>query len=539
MLARIKGNKLLQDKRPALCLNLGKTHYKRALALQHDIVDAKKENQIKYDRVIITEHSPTFTLGKRGGKENLICSNDFLKSKQIDIVQTTRGGNITYHGPGQLVLYPIIDLHSLKIDIPGFVNKLEEVMLLTCLDFKIKAERNIKNPGIWVENSKIGSIGVSIKKGISFHGLALNVDIDTEPFSWINPCGLHNINITTMQAEISDQKNKLGNKIVGLDFDKVKKLLLENFESVFNYNLKYQSDITMPGINSEKQEQRRKKPSWLKRNLPKTKGFEKVRNILNNEKLNTVCQSANCPNKWECFCSGTSTFMILGDQCTRDCRFCNIGTGIPAIPDLDEPGRVANASFKLNLKYIVITSVTRDDLADGGANHFAQTILEIKKKMSNQCKIEVLIPDFQGNIKALKIVLDAKPDVLNHNIETVPSLYKKARPEADYQQSLTLFKNSKKIDPSIPVKSGIMVGLGETYKELFQTIIDLYEHGCSILTIGQYLQPSKKHLAVEKYYAPEEFLELEEFAKKIGFSEVASGAFVRSSYKAEELLNKL
>ncbi|MCK5312534.1 MAG: lipoyl synthase [Desulfobacteraceae bacterium] len=295
----------------------------------------------------------------------------------------------------------------------------------------------------------------------------------------------------------------------------------------------------MPGINLGIQEKsfRRIKPSWLKRNLPKSAGFEKVRNILNKENLNTVCQSANCPNKWECFCSGTSTFMILGNQCTRNCKFCNIESKAPSIPDPDEPLRVANAVKKLNLNYIVITSVTRDDLPDGGAAHFAQTICQIREKMGLKSKIEVLIPDFKGNKKALKTVLDAKPDVLNHNIETVPSLYKIARPEADYNQSLTLFSNSLKIDGSIPVKSGIMVGLGETYNELSDTLNDLYKSGCSMLTIGQYLQPSKEHLSVKKYYSPEEFEELEKLAKKIGFAEVASGAFVRSSYKAEELLN--
>ncbi|MCK5100941.1 MAG: lipoyl synthase [Desulfobacteraceae bacterium] len=525
-----------QTKRPVLCLNLGKTNYTRALELQNDLVNAKKNNVIKYDRIILTEHSSCFTLGKRGGKENLAVSDDFLKLKKIKVIQTTRGGNITYHGPGQIILYPIIDLNALKIDIPTFVNRLEQVMILTCENFGIKAERNNKNPGIWVGNAKLGSIGISLKQGISFHGLALNVNPDLTPFSWMNPCGLNDIEITSIEKELL--KTNFNSE---LNINEVKKAIISNFESIFNFDLRHKYENTMPGIKSDINgaNNSRIKPSWLKRNLPKSAGFEKVRNILNNENLNTVCQSANCPNKWECFCSGTSTFMILGNQCTRNCRFCNITPGIPLTPDSDEPVRVANAAKKLELNYIVITSVTRDDLPDGGALLFAQTISQIKNKMGGQSKIEVLIPDFKGDKKALKTVLDAKPDVLNHNIETVPSLYKTARPEADYNQSLKLFSNSLKIDSSIPVKSGIMVGLGETYAELFETMNDLFKSGCSMLTIGQYLQPSKEHLSVKKYYSPDEFTELEKLAKKIGFAEVASGPFVRSSYKAEELLNTL
>ncbi|MCP3898105.1 MAG: lipoyl synthase [Desulfobacteraceae bacterium] len=530
---RIESDTII-NKRPALCLNLGKTNYQRALDLQLDLVNAKKEKIIKYDRILITEHLPTFTLGKNGGLENLVCSEDFLKSKNIQVIQTTRGGNITYHGPGQIVIYPIVDLNALKIDVPTFVKMLEQVMILTCKNFGIKADRNPKNPGIWINNSKtsakIGSIGIGLKQGISFHGLSLNVDLDLTPFSWINPCGFNDIEITSIESEFL----KLNNHHQKLQIQDVTKVLLNNFESVFNYKLEHKQEHVMPGI--DKTNKKRIKPSWFKRNLPDNTKFEKVRNILIEENLNTVCQGANCPNKWECFCSGTSTFLILGNQCTRNCKFCNIESGNILPPDPDEPLRVANAALKLKLKYIVITSVTRDDLLDGGASYFAQTISHIKNKLGNSVKIEVLIPDFKGDQKALKTILDMKPDVLNHNIETIPSLYKKARPEANYNQSLKLFSNSLKIDNSIPVKSGIMVGIGETYDELSQTIKDLFDNGVSILTIGQYLQPSKNHLPVEKFYCHEEFKELENYAKKIGFKEVASGPFVRSSYKAEQLL---
>ena len=286
-------------------------------------------------------------------------------------------------------------------------------------------------------------------------------------------------------------------------------------------------------------EKKRKKgkPSWLKKSLPKGGDYQRVRGLLSKAGLNTVCQEANCPNMFECFSKNTSTFMILGSECTRNCRFCNVTPGSPLPIDSEEPMRVAKAALDLNLKYIVVTSVTRDDLEDGGAAHFADTIKVIKSTLPDNPKVEVLIPDFQGNIEALKIVVYAKPDVLNHNIETVPALYPTARPEANYQQSLDLLQNVKAIDGSMPVKSGIMVGLGETGKELEQTLTDLVHHGCDILTIGQYLQPTRAHLKVEKYYSPEEFETLEKKAGQIGFKKVAAGPFVRSSYNAQDLFD--
>jgi len=277
------------------------------------------------------------------------------------------------------------------------------------------------------------------------------------------------------------------------------------------------------------------KPPWLKKSLPKGGDYQKVRNLLSRAKLHTVCQEANCPNMFECFSKSTATFMILGSVCTRNCRFCNISQKTPIPVDRDEPMRVAKAAKDLKLKYIVLTSVTRDDLDDGGAFQFANTIKAIKSTISDTIKIEVLIPDFQGNFKALKIVIDSKPDVLNHNIETVPSLYPTARPEANYQQSLDLFKNVKSIDSSMPVKSGIMVGLGETMEELEQTMKDLYNNCCDIITIGQYLQPTKNHLKVKTYYSPEEFKIIKDKARQIGFKKIASGPFVRSSYNASDL----
>nr|NJM01529.1 lipoyl synthase [Desulfobacula sp.] len=276
------------------------------------------------------------------------------------------------------------------------------------------------------------------------------------------------------------------------------------------------------------------KPAWLKKSLPKGGDYQRVRNLLTKAGLHTVCKEANCPNMFECFSKDTATFMILGSECTRNCRFCNITNGAPSPVDPGEPLRVAKAAFDLNLKYVVVTSVTRDDLDDGGASHFAATLQAIRS-LAAHARIEVLIPDFKGDREALKAVLSAKPDVLNHNIETVASLYPVVRPEAIYERSLSLLQTAKAMDPALPVKSGIMVGLGETLEELEQALRDLFSHGCDILTLGQYLQPTPNHLLVEKYYSPEEFEALEKLARSVGFQKIAAGPFVRSSYQAHEL----
>lgn len=285
------------------------------------------------------------------------------------------------------------------------------------------------------------------------------------------------------------------------------------------------------------QKSRHQKPRWLKKGLPKGGDYQRVKRMLADANLHTVCQEANCPNMFECFSKDTSTFMILGSECTRNCQFCNVTPAPPQPVDPDEPLRVANAAVKLGLKYVVVTSVTRDDLPDGGAAHFAATIKAIKEALPDHSRVEVLIPDFQGNKAALKTVIKAGPDVINHNIETVASLYPVVRPQADYRQSCNLFKNVKTIDPDMPVKSGIMVGLGETMAQLKQTMTDLFNHHCDILTVGQYLQPTRSHLAVEKYYSPEEFETIKKIAHDIGFKKVAAGPFVRSSYQASDLFN--
>lgn len=275
-------------------------------------------------------------------------------------------------------------------------------------------------------------------------------------------------------------------------------------------------------------------PEYLKRPIIDTETTRTVRRVLKTNCLNTVCENARCPNKNECYTKSTATFLIMGNVCTRNCRYCNIGCEKPLPLDEDEPKRVAKAVFDLKLKYSVITSVTRDDLPDGGAEHFCNCIREIRK-LSPGAKIEILTPDFKGDYAALDRIIAGKPDVFNHNIETVEQLFKTARPQGNYRRSLEVLKYIK-TNSDIITKSGLMVGLGENFAQIEGTLKDLKLAGCDILTIGQYIQPSKAHLEVAKYYTPEEFEELNRLAREIGFKHWQIGPLVRSSYRAADLI---
>lgn len=285
-------------------------------------------------------------------------------------------------------------------------------------------------------------------------------------------------------------------------------------------------------------EKKMRKPRWLLRNLPKGSQYQKVREIVNSNSLATVCQHANCPNQFECYSKNSATFMILGEKCTRNCRFCNVEHGQLTGVDLEEPQRVAAAIENMQLSYAVVTSVTRDDLEDGGAAVFAETIRCIKKRCPN-ILVEVLIPDLQGNKEALRHIVDAGPDVLNHNVETVKRLYPIARPQAGYERSLQLLKDVKYLDATMVVKTGLMVGLGESDTELFDCFDDIRETECDLLTIGQYLQPSNEHLPVDRYVEPKIFETWREKGLEMGFADVMSGPLVRSSYRAEEMYRKV
>ncbi|MGC5328211.1 lipoyl synthase [Brevibacillus sp. SYSU BS000544] len=282
-----------------------------------------------------------------------------------------------------------------------------------------------------------------------------------------------------------------------------------------------------------------RKPEWLKINLVKgdeLANFKEIKQTMRGKTLHTVCEEARCPNIHECWSNKTATFMILGDICTRACRFCAVKTGLPTELDTAEPERVAEASEKMGLQHVVVTSVARDDLADGGASIFAATIKAIRNRLP-LATIEVLIPDFQGNWDALQVVMDAKPDVLNHNIEGVRRLSDRIRARAKYDRTIELLRRAKEMQPQIPTKSSLMIGVGESMEEIIETMEDLRAVDVNIMTIGQYLQPTKKHINVEKYYHPDEFKQLKDEGMKRGFSHVEAGPLVRSSYHAHEQAN--
>lgn len=280
-------------------------------------------------------------------------------------------------------------------------------------------------------------------------------------------------------------------------------------------------------------EQKLRKPEWIRAKIPTGQKFFEIKNILREQKMHTVCEEASCPNIGECFSHGTATFMIMGDICTRRCPFCDVGHGRPNPLDTNEPQYLAESVAKMGLRYVVITSVDRDDLRDGGAQHFADCINAIRDS-SPHTKIEILVPDFRGRLDlALDILANNPPDVMNHNLETHPRLYKQARPGADYQHSLNLLKKYKDLMPNIPTKSGIMVGLGETDDEIREIMHDMRAHNVEMITVGQYLQPSKNHLPVLRYVTPAQFKQFEQEAYAMGFTNAAIGAMVRSSYHAD------
>ena len=296
--------------------------------------------------------------------------------------------------------------------------------------------------------------------------------------------------------------------------------------------LKGASKVSRIPIKIEPSDPKRK-PSWIRAEVPNHPEVTRLKKLLREHQLHTVCEEASCPNLGECFTHGTATFLIMGNICTRRCPFCDVAHGKPDALDENEPNHLAKTIATMKLKHVVVTSVDRDDLRDGGSAHFTRCIAEIRKQ-SPQTRIEVLVPDFRGRMEvALAELAKSPPDIFNHNLESIPRLYKAVRPGADYQWSLNLIKNFQKMHPDVSTKSGLMLGLGETLEEVQQVMQDLHDHGCRMLTLGQYLQPSRHHLAVERFVTPAEFDHLAETAKEMGFEHVASGPMVRSSYHAD------
>ncbi len=486
--------------------------YRKAYDRQMQLVTKLHDDKQADDVCLILEHEAVFTLGRNGSSDNVTVAKSFLQERGIELLTIERGGEVTYHGPGQVVCYPILNLRHNQLSVTEYIHSLEEIMLAVVHRFGITANRDSRNHGIWCGDQKLGSVGIAVRHGISYHGLALNVSVNLEPFSWMNPCGLTGVSMASMESILQKP----------LNYKAIEAAMAQEITRVFQRPAKKQKACRIA------------KPKWLKQPLPSGSGYERTRRLLSTTGLTTVCQEARCPNQFECFGKGAATFMLMGESCTRNCSFCAVEHGKIKPLDSSEPEKIAKAVHSLGLKYAVLTSVTRDDLPDGGAKHFALTVDAIRK-LCPEILVELLIPDLQGDAKALQYVCKYKPSVLNHNIETVASLYPKVRPQAVYARSLDLLRRVKTNNPDIVTKTGLMLGLGESREELTRTMNDIRDTGCNLLTLGQYLQPTVNNIAVNRYVSPEEFETIRKIALDLGFEGVAADPHVRSSYQAEEL----
>ncbi len=481
---------------------MGRVGYRHALRLMEQLAAARRRDEMG-DTLLLVEHPPVLTMGCGGGVEDLRVTIGNLRNQGIDLIQTDRGGRMTYHGPGQLVAYPILKLPD--DDLHTYAHRLEQVALEVLAGWGIAARRIRAHPGIWLGRDKIAAIGVAVQDRVTMHGLALNVNPNMAHFELIVPCGIAGRGVTSMCAALDRP----------LDMEAVEASFIVAFGHVFNCTV----------------EPQRAAAPWLVAPAPQ-EGTIPVERLVSDLSLHTVCQEAACPNIGECWSHGTATFMLLGDLCTRHCRFCNISPGRPLPPDPNEPAHVAAAAARLGLRHVVLTSVARDDLPDGGAGHFAASIRAIRQRMP-EATVEVLVPDFAGALPSLQIIADARPDVFNHNVETVERLSDRIRAKATYRRSLAVLTWARQ--RGLTTKSGLMLGMGETCGEVIDTMRDLRRAGCAILTIGQYLQPTAHQLDVVEHIHPLVFAWYRELALTLGFQAVAAGPLVRSSYHAEEV----
>jgi lipoic acid synthetase len=393
------------------------------------------------------------------------------------------------------------------------VRTLEQIGIELLESLGVTAERRKGFPGLWVQVRKIASIGVRVKRRISYHGMAINIGNDLGIFEMMQPCGLEGIRMTSVLEEI-------GRKV---PMDEVKRRIIPIIARYFGAE-----EMQPDGAG------RGRLPDWLRRPLPVAGRFGETESTLKKLNIDTICNDANCPNRGECWKRGTATVLILGRVCTRGCKFCSVAKGKPLPPDPSEPERIAEMAERMGLKYLVLTSVDRDDLPDGGAGHFRDCINAVRSHLP-EMGFEILVPDFKGcQDEALVIFSEARPSVFAHNVETVPSLYLMARQGGDYQRSLELLRLAKQKWPEIPTKSSIMLGLGERDGEVEGVLADLRSVGCDRVTLGQYLRPSKDSLDVVEYVRPEKFDWWAGRAYEMGFTWVMSSAYTRSSYFAEQ-----
>jgi lipoyl synthase len=503
---------------------LGLVPYGEAEALQravHEHADA--------DYLLLQEHPHVYTLGSSAKPEHVLRDPATVGAT---LVRADRGGDVTYHGPGQLVGYPIISLAEWRAgqrDVVAYVRRLEDVLIAVCADFGISATRSEGYTGVWVGDEKIAAIGVRVSRGRTRHGFALNVDPDLSMFCHIVPCGIRDRGVTSMARVLAHP----------VEMQAVVDRVVVRFAEAFAANGSDRHDVAWqrperaPGVAVALTH---KRPDWMRVRARFDDGFLELRQLARGLDLHTVCEAAGCPNIYECWSARTATFMINGDRCTRACGFCQIDTRKPLALDLDEPQRVADAVTALGLAHAVVTCVARDDLADGGTSGFAATVAAIRAA-SPGTSVELLISDCKGDPASLATIFDARPDVLNHNLETVARLQRAVRPSAGYARSLAVLGRARAA--GLVTKSGLILGMGETDAEVRAAMADLRAVGVDILTIGQYLRPSADHVPVVKWWHPDEFAALRAYGESLGFAHVESGPLVRSSYHAREGADRL
>jgi lipoic acid synthetase len=470
--------------------------------------------------LLLLEHHPVYTLGLRGALDNLRVPPEELGA---EVVATDRGGDVTWHGPGQLVGYPILSVPDNPRD---YVRSVEQLVIDVCAALGLPGLGRIEgSPGVWVDPDgahprKICAVGVRRSRGRTMHGFALNVDPDLSWFDRIVPCGIGDKGVTSLAAEGVDA-----------DMRDVVDAVVHEAAGRWGGGHAQRVDVSWERETPVGLPVATRKPEWLRVKVDLGPGYREVKRTMRSLRLVTVCEEAGCPNIYECWRDGTATFMINGDRCTRACGFCQVDTRKPLAVDPAEPERLAEAVADMGLAHAVITAVARDDLADGGAAGFAASIAAVRHRCPDTA-VEVLIPDCKGDPLALATVFAARPDVLNHNLETVARLQRHVRPSASYARSLAVL--ARAAAEGLVTKSGLMVGLGETEDEVLAAMADLRSVGVAILTLGQYVRPSADHLPVARFWAPEEFDRLAAAGRALGFSHVEASPLARSSYHARQ-----
>ncbi|MCA1692589.1 MAG: lipoyl synthase [Acidimicrobiales bacterium] len=515
---------------------LGRVRFADALALQRSLF-----LQASDPYLLLLEHPHVFTLGLRGDMQHVLVDPAAVGA---ELVRTNRGGDVTYHGPGQLVGYPILSWPDGPDATPAYVHSVEQVVIDACADVGLPGLGRLPGyPGVWVDVDgpdprKVCAVGVRRTRGRTMHGFALNVEPDLAWFDRIVPCGIPDKAVTSLAAEG-----------VTASMRDVVEAVVDRASRRWAAGRVDRADVAWrapsAGVDGSHGDRRRaeaglvdglsiseRKPPWLRVQADMGPGYRKLKRTMRSLDLVTVCEEAGCPNIFECWNDGTATFMINGERCTRSCGFCLVDTRRPSgPPDPEEPEHVAEAVAHMGLSHAVVTAVARDDLSDGGAGQFVDTVAAIRRRCP-QTTVELLIPDCKGDPEALNTLFAARPDVLNHNLETVARLQRAVRPQASYARSLGVLGQAGAA--GLVTKSGLIVGMGETEEEVLSAMIDLRSVGVDILTVGQYLRPTSDHLPVARWWRPEEFDRIRQAGLAMGFAHVEASPLTRSSYHARQ-----